>query len=180
MKIWLLVTYLVFVFIAFTYLHRLPVNLPHPSLRVLSSSLFSLPFCLLSLIYRQRLSRGISGLVERFGSIASSFRQVFTLSSFTVVNSSYSKIRKSTLDAFLIYSFYFLHITSVNPALSILFIFSPSLYLFSSLFHSLYSLYYNIYSILPCYLSSSTYHLCHYPIFSSFLYSIFYIFYYKY
>ena len=97
----------------------------------------SLPFCLLSLIYRQRLSRGISGLVERFGSIASSFRQVFIPSSFTVINSSYSKIRKSTLDAFLIYSFYFLHITSVNPVLSILFIFYPSPYLFSSLFLSL-------------------------------------------
>ena len=148
--------------------------------RVLSHFLSSLHFCRFHPLHVWSKPRNIrtSGAIREHRFFH--FFQVFSsiILSWWIVLPKI--IYKSTLDAFLIYSFYFLHITSVNPALSILFIFSPSLYLFSSLFHSLYSLYYNIYSILPCYLSSSTYHLCHYPIFSSFLYSIFYIFYYKY
>ena len=105
---------------------------------------FSLPFCLLSLIYRQRLFRGISGLVERFGSIVFlSLRYHPLFSSRAIVRIWYHKsILFTLLKSSPIYSM-FLHIIYFRISLSL---FSIITIISSILISSI--LIYNIISLL--------------------------------
>ena len=80
-----------FLLIAFTYLHRSSREYPATHLLILSSYLFSPISFLFHPFHDQKKNDGKPRLVERFGSIAFPFRQVFILTSFTVINSSYNK-----------------------------------------------------------------------------------------